>query len=108
LVEPIVVRDDRDRRLALERQRERRRRRDELDQLAEEGLLGVLGVVLLRQLAVDLNEAGIAELEAAPLEAREDLAGQLALHGVGLDQHQRPFDRHLRRDATRCVRGAAA
>ena len=40
---------DRDRRLALEHERERRRRGDELDELAEERLLRVLGVVLARR-----------------------------------------------------------
>src|SRR6185503_11895280 len=89
--------DDRDRRLALERERKRRRRGDELDQLAEKRLLGVLGVVLLRELAVDLDEPRFPDLQPAALEAREDLAGQLALHRVGLDQHQCPLDRHRRR-----------
>ena len=56
--------DDRDRRLALERERERRRRGDELDQLAEERLLGVLGVVRLGELAVDLDEPRVAERRA--------------------------------------------
>ena len=36
-------------------------------------------------------------LEPAALEAREDLAGQPALHRVGLDQHECPLDRHRRR-----------
>ena len=46
-VAPIVLRHDRDRALALEHERERRRRGDEVDELAEERLLAVLGVVLL-------------------------------------------------------------
>src|SRR5437016_6990113 len=48
--------DDRDRRLALEHEHQRRCRGDELDQLAEERLLLVLGVVLLGEFAIDGQE----------------------------------------------------
>src|SRR6478736_8042091 len=46
----------RDRALPLDDERKCRRRRDELDELAEERLLRVLGVVLLGQLAIDVNQ----------------------------------------------------
>ena len=69
--------DDGDRPLALEHERQRRRRGDEVDELAEERLLGVLGVVLSGQLAVDLDEPRAARtVEPARLEAADDLAGQ--------------------------------
>ena len=74
--------------LSLDDEREGRRRGDEVDELAEERLLLVLCVVLLRQLPVDLDELPRAEREAAPLDAREDLAGEAPLHRVGLDQDQ--------------------
>src|SRR5439155_21588250 len=63
----------RDRALALEHERERRARRDELDELAEERLLLVLRVVGLAQLAARDEQPRRAQLQAAPLEAREDL-----------------------------------
>src|SRR5581483_1636072 len=62
--------------------------------LAEERLLGVLGVVALSEVARDLHEPRRAEDEPAPLEPRDDLAGQRAPHRVGLDQHERPLHRH--------------
>ena len=86
--------DDRDRRLALEHERKRRRGGDELDELAEERLLAVLGVVLVRELAVDLDELRGAQGQAAALEARQDLAGERALDGVRLDQDECPLDGH--------------
>ena len=86
--------DDGDRALALEHERERRRRGDELDELAEERLLGVLGVVLLGQPAVDGEQPGGTHGEAAGLEAAEDLAGKAALDGIRLDQDESALDRH--------------
>ena len=56
--------DDRDRRLALDDERERRRRGDEGDQLAEERLLAMLGVVAARQGAVDRDELRRAQRRA--------------------------------------------
>ena len=80
--------DDRDRRLTLEYERERRCRGDELDELAEERLLLVLGVVLLRELAINSQELCRAQLEPALLETLEDLAGELAPDSVRLDQNE--------------------
>src|SRR5581483_271081 len=65
----------RDRTLALDDERERRSRRDELDELPEERLLAVLRVVRLAELARRGDEASGPELQPAPLEAPEDLAG---------------------------------
>ena len=61
---------------ALEHERERRPRRDEVDELSEERLRLVLGVVLLREVAVDDEQARGAQPEATPLEA--GLASTLA------------------------------
>ena len=60
----------RDRALALEHERERRPRGDEVDELAEERLLAVLGVVLRAELARSDDEPRGADREAAALEAR--------------------------------------
>src|SRR3954452_2621309 len=68
----------RDDALAFEHERERRPRGDELDELAEERLLPVLGVVLLREVAVDLQQACGPQPEAALLEATEDLTRERA------------------------------
>src|SRR5207247_4689898 len=88
---------DSDRALALEGQRQGRPRRDERDQLAEERLLGVLGVVLLGQRAVDRYEPRLPHNEPAPLEAAEDLACEPARQRVRLDQNQGPLDRQTAR-----------
>ena len=61
---------------------------DELDELAEERLLAVLGVVRLAELAVDRDELPGAEREAAALDPREDLAREPPLDSVGLDQDE--------------------
>ena len=84
----------RDRALALEHERERRPRGDEVDELAEERLLRVLGVVRLAELARRSDEPGGAQLQAAALEAREDLAGEAALDGVRLREDQGALDGH--------------
>ena len=65
---------------------------DEVDELAEEGLARVLGVVLSRELRDDRQEPRAAQLEAAALEARHDLAGEAAPDGVGLDQDECGLD----------------
>ena len=75
-VAPIVVRTTEIAPSPSSAERQRRRRSDELDQLAEERLLGVLRVVLLGEVAVDLDESRLARRQAAPLEAREDLPGE--------------------------------
>ena len=84
----------RDRPLALEHERERRPRGDEVDELAEERLLAVLGVVRLAELARGDDEAGGAQPKPAPLEARDDLAGEAALDGVRLGEDQGALDGH--------------
>ena len=53
----------RDRALTLEHEREGRPRRDEVDELAEERLLGVLCVMLLRQPLVDVQQLRVLYLE---------------------------------------------
>ena len=93
-VAPIVVRAVRDRALALEHERERRPGGDEVDELAEERLRLVLGVVLFRERAVDRQQARGAQPEAAALEARDDLARERASHRVGLREDQRLLDGH--------------
>ena len=72
----------------LDDERPGRRRGDESDELVEEGLLAVLRVVLLAEVALHLQQLSRAYGEAAPLDPREDLAGQPSLHGVGFDQDQ--------------------
>ena len=57
--------------------------------LGEEGLALVLGVVLARHRLRDAEQPGASQLEAAPLEARDDLAGEPAAHAVGLDEDER-------------------
>jgi hypothetical protein len=52
----------------------------------------VLLVVRLAGLAGRLDEAGGAELQPAALEAREDLAGEVALDGIGLREDEGLFD----------------
>jgi hypothetical protein len=59
------------RRMVADDERERRRGGDDVDELAEERLLLVLGVVLLRELAVDLDQLARAQREAAALDARK-------------------------------------
>src|SRR5436190_14892998 len=61
--------DDGDRVLALDDERQGRGRRDELDQLAEEGLLAMLAVVLLAERSVDADELGRTQYEAPALES---------------------------------------
>ena len=68
--------------------------RDERDELAEEGLALVLGVVLLREGAGDLQEAGAAQLVAATLEAGDDLAAEPAADAVRLDEDECGFGGH--------------
>src|SRR5436190_14849565 len=77
-----------DRSLSLDDERERRARGDELDELAEERLLPVFGVVRLAELAADVNQLSGPEREPAAFDAREDLAGEAPLDRVRLDQDQ--------------------
>src|SRR4051794_17095375 len=72
--------------LALEHGGDERRRGDEVDELAEERPLGVLGVVRLGRLARRRHELEGDDAQALGLEALEDLAGQAARERVRLDQ----------------------
>ena len=74
--------------------RPRRAGRDEVDELAEERLLAVLGVVLLAELAARGEELALADLEAARLDPAEDLGGEPAAHRVGLDEDECLLDGH--------------
>src|SRR5262249_19106033 len=76
----------RDRPLALDDERPGRSGGDELDELAEERLLAMLTVVLLPELAAGGDELRLPDLEAARLDATEDLARKATLYRVGLDQ----------------------
>ena len=55
------------------------------------GFAVVLGVVLLRERGADLEHADGDDLQAAALQPRDHLAGEAALHRVGLNQYERPF-----------------
>ena len=91
----------RDRPLALEHERERRRRGDELDQLAEERLLGVLGVVLLRRASRSTLTSFAPRIVSPRASKRaQDLAGEAALDRVRLDQDECPLDRHRAAEST--------
>jgi len=50
--------------------------------------------VSLRQLTVNLEEPRRAHRQASALEAREDVAREAALNGVGLEQDERPLHGH--------------
>jgi hypothetical protein len=56
-----------------------------------------LGVVLLPELTAGGDELPLADLEATRLDPPEDLAGEPALHRVGLDQDEAAFDSHGQR-----------
>ena len=77
--------------LSLQHEGQRRAGGDEAHELAEERLLRVLGVVPLGKLSIDVEQLRRANHEAASLEAPDDLAEQAALHGVGLDEDERPL-----------------
>ena len=100
--------------LALEHHRDDRPRGDEVDELAEERALGVLGVVVLGELAGDGHVPQGDDPQALALEAGDDLAGQRAGEGVGLDEDQRSLHGFLcsgcrvRRSAGRGRRAAAS
>ena len=61
-------------------------RGDELDQLAEERLLRVLGVVRLGGVDVQGAQVHRHDLEALALDAGDHVADEAARHPVGLDQ----------------------
>ncbi len=85
--------DGRHRARALERQRDDRTGGDEVDQLAEERALAVLGVVRLCGGAVELHEAHAAKAEAAALEAADDFGHQRAAYRIGPEQNERGLHR---------------
>ena len=64
---------------------------DERGETLEERLADVLGVVPLGEGAVDAQRLHAAQHEAAPLEARDDLADETAGDAVGLDHDERAF-----------------
>jgi hypothetical protein len=74
--------------VAFEHHRHERARGDELDQLAEEGLALVLGVVLLGQRGVHGHELQRRDPQPLALEAGDDLAGQVTGEGVWLYEDQ--------------------
>src|SRR6266545_3832323 len=84
----------RDRALAFDDERQRRPGGDELDELTEKRLLIVFRVMGLPQLAIDVDQLAGAQRETAALDARQDLAGELPLDGIGLDQDEGALDRH--------------
>ena len=83
---------------------------DERDELAEERLALVLGVVLLCERPGDLQEAGAAQVVAATLETGDDLAAEAAPDAVRLHEDECGFGGHRGakpsgwRDARRPVR----
>src|SRR5919108_1430918 len=79
----------RDRLVALEHERDERAAGDELNEVAEEGPLPVLGVVLLGQVALHGHVLHGDDPQALALEARDHLAGETPLERVGLDQDER-------------------
>src|SRR5947208_12185282 len=84
----------RDRAVALDDESPGRPGGDELDELAEERLLAVLGVVLLAELTACGHELPLPDLEASRLDPPEDLAGEPALYRVWLEQQEASLDGH--------------
>src|SRR5207342_1397052 len=85
-----------DRVLPADGERQHRAGGDERDELAEERLSLVLGVVLLGERPGDLDQTGAAELVAATLEAGDDLAAECATDAVRLDENECGFGSHRR------------
>src|SRR5438105_3304890 len=75
----------------------RRPAADELDGLAEERLLLVLGVMPLAELAVGSEELAGADRQPARLDAAEDLRCEAAPHGIGLDEDEAALHGHRER-----------
>src|SRR5580693_5787844 len=72
----------------LEHHRHDRARGDEVDELAEERALGVLGVVTFGEIARDGHVPQGHDAQALALEAGDDLAAEAAGEGVGLYEDQ--------------------
>ena len=79
----------------LEHHRYERAGGDEADELLEERLALVLGVVLARELAGHRHLPQRRQAQALALEAGDDLAGQVAGKGIRLDEDERAL--HVRR-----------
>ena len=75
--------------VALDHHRHERPASDELDQVPEEGLLAVLGVVPLGHVAVHGHVLHGNDRQTLALEARDHLAREPAGERVWLDQDQR-------------------
>src|SRR3954467_15556885 len=73
---------------ALRDERDERAAGDEVDELAEERLAVVLGVVLLRGVAVERAQLERADRQPLALDPPDDLADEPAGDTVGLDQDQ--------------------
>jgi hypothetical protein len=79
--------------LTFEHQRDNRPARYELDQLTEERLFGMLGVVSLGELTINGHLFERGDAQALALEARDDLTGEASFEAIGLDQDQGLVDR---------------
>ena len=88
-VAPITWRAARTASRPLQHHRHDRARGDEVDQLAEERSLGMLGVVAFGQRPLDGHVPQRDDAQALALEAGDDLAAQASREGVGLDKDQR-------------------
>src|SRR4051812_48511270 len=75
---------------ALEHHRHQGAAGDEGDELAEEGLVGVLGVVVVGDLLAGAHRLQGGDPQALALEAGDHLAGEGAFEGVRLDEDQGP------------------
>src|SRR5438128_7936063 len=80
---------------ALEHHGDDRPRDYEVDELAKERALGVLGVVLLGELSAHGHAPQGGDRQPLALEPRDDLAGQSAREGVRLDEDQGSLRRCL-------------
>ena len=74
--------------------RDQRAARDERDEIAEERLAVVLGVVTLRGRVVELAQLERDDLQALALDAADDLADEPALDAVGLAEDERSVSSH--------------
>ena len=81
--------DDRDRVRPLQHRGDHRRGDDRADQVLVEELALVHFVVLLGHRALDFQKPERRDAQPPPFEAREKLAGDRALHGIGLEDDER-------------------
>src|SRR5271154_515910 len=80
----------RDRPWALHDRRHQRSRRDELEQVREERLAVMFGVVLAGQLVADNTHFQRRDGKAFAFDPADDLADQASLYPIGLDQQEGP------------------